>query len=85
MSRSPSSVEGYAASAADLTPADRYRCAVCAAVYVVPSLARKPLLIDLLDYIIGLGNITSGIETWRGDRVDPALVWLARHGTDTTT
>lgn len=43
----------------------------------------KPLLIDLLDYIIGLGNITSGIETWRGDRVDPALVWLARHQTDT--
>ena len=45
----------------------------------------KPLLIDMLDYIIGLGNITAGIETWRGDRVDPALVWLARHGTDTTT
>ena len=44
----------------------------------------KPLLIDLLDYIIGLGNITSGLETWRGDRVDPALVWLARHQTDTT-
>jgi len=39
----------------------------------------------MLDYIIGLGNITSGLETWRGDRVDPALVWLARHGTDTTT
>jgi len=45
----------------------------------------KPLLIDMLDYIIGLGNITSGLETWRGDRVDPALVWLARHQTDTTT
>ena len=45
----------------------------------------KPLLIDMLDYIIGLGNTTSGIETWRGARVDPALVWLARHGTDTTT
>ena len=45
----------------------------------------KPLLIDMLNYIIGLGNITSGLETWRGDRVDPALVWLARHGTDTTT
>ena len=45
----------------------------------------KPLLIDLLDYIIGLGNIAAGLETWRGDRVDPALVWLARHGTDTTT
>jgi hypothetical protein len=44
----------------------------------------KPLLIDMLDYIIGLGNITSGLETWRGGRVDPALVWLARHGTDTT-
>lgn len=44
----------------------------------------KPLLIDMLNYIIGLGNITSGLETWRGDRVDPALVWLARHGTDTT-
>lgn len=44
----------------------------------------KPLLIDLLGYIIGLGNITSGLETWRGDRVDPALVWLARHQTDTT-
>ena len=27
---------------------------------------------------------TSGLETWRGDRVDPALVWLARHQTDTT-
>ncbi len=45
----------------------------------------KPLLIDMLDYIIGLGNITSGLETWRGGRVDPALVWLARHGTDPTT
>jgi hypothetical protein len=45
----------------------------------------KPLLLDMLDYIIGLGNITSGLETWRGDRVDPALVWLARHQTDTTT
>ena len=45
----------------------------------------KPLLIDMLDYIIGLGNITSGLETWRGGRVDPALVWLARHQTDTTT
>ena len=45
----------------------------------------KPLLIDMLDYIIGLGNITSGLETWRGNRVDPALVWLARHQTDTTT
>ena len=45
----------------------------------------KPLLIDILDYIIGLGNITSGLETWRGGRVDPALVWLARHQTDTTT
>jgi hypothetical protein len=44
----------------------------------------KPLLIDMLDYIIGLGNITSGLETWRGGRVDPALVWLARHQTDTT-
>lgn len=44
----------------------------------------KPLLIDMLDYIIGLGNITSGLETWRGNRVDPALVWLARHQTDTT-
>lgn len=44
----------------------------------------KPLLIDMLDYIIGLGNITSGLETWRGERVDPALVWLARHQTDTT-
>ena len=29
-----------ATSPAALTPADRYRCAVCAAVYVVPSLAR---------------------------------------------
>ncbi len=45
----------------------------------------KPLLIDMLDYIIGLGNITAGLETWRGERVDPALVWLARHQTDTTT
>lgn len=45
----------------------------------------KPLLLDMLDYIIGLGNISSGLETWRGDRVDPALVWLARHQTDTTT
>lgn len=45
----------------------------------------KPLLIDMLDYIISLGNITSGLETWRGERADPALVWLARHGTDTTT
>lgn len=44
----------------------------------------KPLLIDMLDYIIGLGNTTSGLETWRGGRVDPALVWLARHQTDTT-
>lgn len=39
-SRSPSSVADCAPSAAALTPADRYRCAVCAAVYVVPSLAR---------------------------------------------
>lgn len=28
---------------------------------------------------------TSGLETWRGDRVDPALVWPTRHQTDTTT
>ena len=31
-----------------------------------------------------LGSHPSGLETWRGDRADPALVWLARHQTDTT-
>ena len=58
--------------------------ATVAAINTQLNASLKPLLIDMLDYIIGLGNITSGLETWRGDRVDPALVWLARHGTDTT-
>lgn len=43
----------------------------------------KPLLVDMLAYIIGLGQVVQGIETWRGDRADPALIWLARHQTDT--
>jgi hypothetical protein len=58
--------------------------ATVAAVNTQLNASLKPLLIDMLVYIIGLGNITSGLETWRGDRVDPALVWLARHQTDTT-
>ena len=58
--------------------------ATVAAVNTQLNTGLKPLLIDMLDYIIGLGNITAGLETWRGDRVDPALVWLARHQTDTT-
>ena len=58
--------------------------ATVAAINTQLNASLKPLLIDMLDYIIGIGNITSGLETWRGGRVDPALVWLARHGTDTT-
>lgn len=46
--------------------------------------ALKPLLVDMLTYTIGLAGIVQGIEEWRGQRVDPSLVWLARHGTDTT-
>ncbi len=44
----------------------------------------KPILVDMLTYIIGLGNLAQGTEEWRGTKADPALVWLARHATDTT-
>lgn len=44
----------------------------------------KPLLVDMLAYIIGIGQILEGVETWRGTRADPALIWLARHQTNTT-
>ena len=55
-----------------------------AAINTQLNTALKPLLVDILTYIVALGNITQGLETWRGDNVDKALIWLARHGTDTT-
>ncbi len=43
----------------------------------------KPILINILDYVIGLGQLAEGTESWRGTRADPSLIWLARHATDT--
>ena len=44
----------------------------------------KPILVDILTYIIGLGDLANGTEEWRGTKIDPALVWLARDLTETT-
>ena len=32
-----------------------------------------------------LAHLKIDLDGFDGDRADPALVWLARHGTDTTT
>lgn len=45
--------------------------------------ALKPMLVDMLTYTIQLAQLVEGIEQWRGTKADPALVWLARHTTET--